>query len=129
MDAKEEATIEAKASGSSSKSTSHGSKQQPSAQKGNPSASASGSSQKSEKSDKDKSEKSKPKPKDTSHLGKDGKLTTAECLHRFKEGLCLYCGLLGHNAKDCEKAKEMKAQAATASEGTPNLKSTADTKK
>ena len=123
---KEEATIEAKASGSSSKSTSHGSKQQPSAQKGNSSASASASGQKSEKSDKDKS---KPKPKDTSHLGKDGKLTTAECLRRFKEGLCLYCGLSGHNAKDCEKAKEMKARAATASETTPNLKSSADTKK
>ena len=36
-------------------------------------------------------------------LGKDGKLTTDECKHRFNQGLCMFCGGSGHKAKECPK--------------------------
>ena len=56
------------------------------------------------------------KPRDTKHLGKDGRLTTEERNRRIKEGLCLYCGQKGHNAKDCKKSQAARARAAMVSE-------------
>jgi hypothetical protein len=44
------------------------------------------------------------KPDLTTKLGKDSKLTTAECKHRFNNKLCMFCGLTGHIAKDCPKS-------------------------
>ncbi|KIN98770.1 hypothetical protein M404DRAFT_31093 [Pisolithus tinctorius Marx 270] len=54
---------------------------------------------------------------DIAHLlGKDGKLTSAECQCRMKNNLCLFCGEAGHSAKDCPKStsRTAKAHAATA---------------
>ncbi|KAG6327649.1 hypothetical protein ID866_11440 [Astraeus odoratus] len=56
-------------------------------------------------------------------IGKDGKLTTAEHLHRIKNALCLFCGLPGHSAKDCPRftsraAKACAAQAASVAAST-----------
>jgi hypothetical protein len=49
-------------------------------------------------------------------LGKDGKLTPAERQRRFDNNLCLFCGGVGHGAKDCPKssssASKAKARAA-----------------
>jgi Ty3 transposon capsid-like protein/Zinc knuckle len=59
-----------------------------------------------------KSKTSKDKPKDSSKVGKNGKLTTEERERRMKEGLCLYCGEKGHVAHDCPKSKAAKARAA-----------------
>ena len=56
----------------------------------------------------DKSKKSN-QPSLDDKLGKDGKLTSEEQDRRFKEGLCLYCGQVGHKSPDCEKAKAAKA--------------------
>ncbi|KAG6326918.1 hypothetical protein ID866_12171 [Astraeus odoratus] len=49
-------------------------------------------------------------------LGKDGKLTAVERLHRIKNALCLFCGLPGHSAKDCPRSTSCapKAHAAQA---------------
>ena len=55
----------------------------------------------------------KDKPKDSTKLGKNGRLTTEEREHWIKEGLCLYCGEKGHLAQDCLKSKAAKARAAT----------------
>ncbi|KAG6328471.1 hypothetical protein ID866_10621 [Astraeus odoratus] len=44
-------------------------------------------------------------------LGKDGKLTAAECLHHIKNALCLFCGLPGHSAKDCPRSTSCVARA------------------
>ena len=128
-----EAALE-KSPASSSKGKGH---HNPSSSKGHSSGSASNSDEKhksnkkdnSDKSSKsDKSDKTTSEPKDTSHLGKDGKLTAAERLCRFKEGLCLYCGLKGHNAKDCKKSKDAKGRTLTVSEGNSE-KPSADSKK
>ncbi|KIJ27248.1 hypothetical protein M422DRAFT_271628 [Sphaerobolus stellatus SS14] len=39
------------------------------------------------------------------HLGPDGWLMDAKCKHRIDTGLCIVCGLKGHIAKDCNKAR------------------------
>src|SRR5207245_10220970 len=44
-------------------------------------------------------------------LGKDSKLTTAECLCHIKNMLCLFCGLPGHTAKDCPRSASKAAKA------------------
>jgi hypothetical protein len=61
-------------------------------------------------------------------LGKDGKLTQAERQRRFDNNLCMFCGGVGHGAKDCPKssssASKAKARAAQVKE-----KETPDPKK
>src|ERR1700723_3317327 len=54
-------------------------------------------------------------------LGQDGKLTLAERSCRFANNLCLFCGGVGHTAKDCSKAVKAKGRAAqvTSSDGKP----------
>ena len=69
-------------------------------------------SENSSKSDA-KNKNFKEKSKDSTKLGKNGKLTTEERDRRMKEGLCLYCGEKGHVAQDCLKSKAAKARAAT----------------
>ena len=56
-----------------------------------------------------------------SHLGKDGKLTEEECQRCIKEKLCMFCGQLGHMAKDCPKStsKSAKTKARVAEVETP----------
>ena len=53
-------------------------------------------------------------------LGKDGKLTQQERQRRFNNNLCMFCGGVGHTAKDCPKssssASKAKARAAQAKE-------------
>ena len=52
----------------------------------------------------------------SSKLGKDGKLLPEERQRRLKQGLCLFCGLAGHSAKECPKStsRAAKGRAATA---------------
>ena len=52
-------------------------------------------------------------------LGQDGKLTLAERSRRFANNLCLFCGGVGHTAKDCSKAAKPKGRATqvTSSDG------------
>src|SRR6202030_3062690 len=45
-------------------------------------------------------------------LGQDGKLTLAERSRQFANNLCLFCGGVGHTAKDCSKAAKAKGRAA-----------------
>src|ERR1700723_48987 len=54
-------------------------------------------------------------------LGQDGKLTPAERSRQFANNLCLFCGGVGHTAKDCSKAAKAKGRAAqvTSSNGKP----------
>jgi hypothetical protein len=53
-------------------------------------------------------------------LGKDGKLTPQERQRRFDNNLCMFCGGVGHVAKDCPKstssASKAKGRAAQAKE-------------
>ena len=53
-------------------------------------------------------------------LGKDGKLTPQERQRRFENNLCMFCGKMGHMAKDCPKssssASKAKGRAAQAKE-------------
>ena len=44
-------------------------------------------------------------------LGKDGKLTPAERQRRFDNNLCMFCGGVGHTAKDCTKSTSSTAKA------------------
>jgi len=44
-------------------------------------------------------------------LGKDGKLTAAERSRRFANNLCLFCGGLGHTAKECPKSSSSATKA------------------
>jgi Zinc knuckle len=44
-------------------------------------------------------------------LGKDGKLTPVEQIHRFANNLCLFCGGIGHIAKECPKPSSSAAKA------------------
>ncbi|KAG6329167.1 hypothetical protein ID866_9923 [Astraeus odoratus] len=46
-------------------------------------------------------------------IGKDGKLTTMECLCCMKNSLCLFCGLPSHLAKDCPRSMSCAAKACT----------------
>ena len=57
----------------------------------------------------------------TGKLNASGKLTEDERQRRIREGLCLYCGKPGHEAKDCRKAahnREVKARKATSTPAT-----------
>ncbi|KIJ35014.1 hypothetical protein M422DRAFT_262740 [Sphaerobolus stellatus SS14] len=45
------------------------------------------------------------------HLGPDGRLTDTECKRCIDTGLCIVCGLKGHIAKDCNKARWNNSQA------------------
>jgi len=44
-------------------------------------------------------------------LGRDGKLTTAERARRFANNLCLFCGGVGHSARECPKSSSSAAKA------------------
>ena len=44
-------------------------------------------------------------------LGKDGKLTAAEQSCRFTNNLCLFCGGVGHTAKECPKSSSSATKA------------------
>jgi len=44
-------------------------------------------------------------------LGKDGKLTAAERARRFANNLCLFCGGVGHSARECPKSSSSAAKA------------------
>jgi hypothetical protein len=44
-------------------------------------------------------------------LGQDGKLTQEERNRRFANNLCLFCGGMGHMAKDCSKRTKSDAKA------------------
>ena len=46
-------------------------------------------------------------------LRKDGKLTQQEHQRRFEQNLCMFCGKVGHIAKDCHKAIAAKARSAS----------------
>src|SRR5271163_1005311 len=67
------------------------------------------SSNKSSTPQKNQSKDSANKPAASSNpladkLGKDSKLTLQERQHRFDLNLCMFCGRVGHTAKDCSKA-------------------------
>ena len=49
-------------------------------------------------------EKPKPDPNLTGKLGKDGKLTPQEHQCCMDKSLCLFCGKMGHIAKECPKS-------------------------
>jgi hypothetical protein len=80
---------------------------------------------------KGKASTSAPKPDLTLKLGKDSKLTTAECKHHFNNKLCMFCGLAGHMAKDCPKSTSHSFKAHTATTATPEtqLEVSTETKK
>ena len=46
-------------------------------------------------------------------LGKDSKLTQQELQHHFEQNLCMFCGKVGHVAKECYKAIATKAWSAS----------------
>ena len=83
---------------------------------------------KSASSNDNKSSWKKDKPKDSTKLGKNGRLTTEERECCVKEGLCLYCGEKGHVAQDCPKSKAVKAHT-TAFASTESKSDFADSKK
>ena len=60
-------------------------------------------------------------------LGKDGKLTLQEHQRRFDNNLCMFCGGVGHTAKDCNKASS--AAKAKACAAQVKDKESADSKK
>ena len=110
---KDEAKQESWKSGNSGKketnSTTHYSNSNASTSKTTPSSNNSKPAQSSKKP----KPKNKPKgPDSPDKLGKDGKLKGDKQEHRIKEGLCLYCGHLGHITADCKKAAAAKARAA-----------------
>ena len=44
-------------------------------------------------------------------LGKDGKLTAVEQARRFANNLCLFCGGVGHTARECPKSSSSATKA------------------
>ena len=62
-------------------------------------------------------------------LGKDGKLTQQERQRRFDNNLCMFCGGVGHTAKDCNKATSSAAKAKARSAQAKEKESTPDPKK
>jgi hypothetical protein len=63
-------------------------------------------------------------------LGKDGKLTHEERQRRFDNNLCMFCGGLGHTAKDCPKSSSSASKAkARAAQATTKDKESPDSKK
>ena len=89
--------------------------------KKNQSSNQGGSSSNSEKKNPDLSNK----------LGKDGKLTQAERTRRFNNNLCLFCGGMGHTAKECPKSSSSvtKAKARAAQTKSDSAPIAEDTKK
>ena len=70
-------------------------------------------------------------PELSDKLGKDGKLTSEEHKHRFKQNLCMFCGSGGHKAKECLKSGSWAAKARSATTTTTTMseaKPTASTK-
>jgi len=61
-------------------------------------------------------------------LGKDGKLTQTERQRRFDNNLCMFCGGVGHLARECPKSSKVKVRAAHAKDKEPAV-TTADSKK
>ena len=91
--------------------------------------SSSSNDKKSSSKDDNKASSSKTssdKPAVSDKIGKDGKLTKVERQRRFDNNLCMFCGGVGHRAKDCPKSSkttpQVKARAATldASDSTPS---------
>src|ERR1700720_1564880 len=64
-------------------------------------------------------------------LSKYGKLTQAKRTHRFNNNLCLFCGGVGHTAKECPKSSfsVMKAKARAAQTKSDSAPVAEDTKK
>jgi Retrotransposon gag protein len=67
-------------------------------------------------------------------IGKDGKLTAAERSRRFANNLCLFCGGVGHTAKECPKSSSASSKAKARSskarpESKPDSPPTEDAKK
>jgi len=66
-------------------------------------------------------------------IGKDGKLTPAERARRFAHNLCLFCGGVGHSAKECPKssssASKAKGRAAKGKSDKPETPPAEDSKK
>src|ERR1700722_3310531 len=89
--------------------------------KKNQSSNQGGSLSNSEKKNPDLSDK----------LSKDGKLTQAERTRRFNNNLCLFCGGMGHTAKECPKSSSstMKAKARAAQTKSDSTPVAEDTKK
>ena len=57
-------------------------------------------------------------------IGKDGKLTLAERSRRFANNLCLFCGGVGHTAKECPKSSSSATKAkGRATKSKPDTKS------
>ena len=50
----------------------------------------------------------------TRKLGKDSKLTLQACQHCMDNSLCLFCGKMGHIAKECPKSTAIAAWACAA---------------
>ena len=65
------------------------------------------SDHKSDRTDKSSKPVSKPH---ADKLGKDGKLTQEERRRRFDNNLCMFCGGIGHMAKDCPKSSSASAK-------------------
>src|ERR1700723_4716495 len=53
----------------------------------------------------------KKNPDLSNKLSKDGKLTQAECTRQFNNNLCLFCGGVGHTAKECPKSSSSATKA------------------
>jgi hypothetical protein len=84
---------------------------------------SSSSSQNSEKKKSDLDDK----------IGKDGKLTAVEQACRFANNLCLFCGGVGHTAKECPKSSsstlKAKGRAAKGKSDKPQTPPAEDLKK
>ena len=77
------------------------------------------------------SKKSGKTPELLDKLGKDGKLTSEECKHRFEQNLSMFCGGSSHKAKECPKSGSWAAKArsaTTTATTTSEAKPTASTK-
>src|SRR6202040_4390867 len=85
----------------------------------------------SNNSKKDSKNNAKKNPDLSDKLGKDGKLTQAECTRRFNNNLCLFCGGMGHTAKECPKSSSSatKAKACAAQTKSDSAPVAEDTKK
>src|SRR5215469_1436090 len=59
-----------------------------------------------------------PRPKQDGHLDSQGKLTDTKRQHRMGLGACLYCGEVGHFAKECPKKTGTQSKPAASAPGT-----------
>jgi len=62
-------------------------------------------------------------------LGKDGKLTSQERQRRFDNHLCMFCGGVGHSAKECPKSTSSASKAKVRAVQAKETESTSDSKK